>query len=147
MYGVNKVMLIGHLGADPEKMIYGTVRKVSFSLAVNEPGVNKDRTVTEHTEWISITCWNDLADLAEKLLKKGTLIYVEGKLRTFSWENKDGENRKTTSVNMERFVVLSPRDSSKNRMLSLDEKPSGSEILEDMILNEEEVRKLRDLPF
>lgn len=147
MYGINKVILIGHLGGEPEKMVYDKARKVSFSLAVNERGINKDGTVTEHTEWVSIVCWNELADLAERLLTKGTLVYVEGKLRTRAWNNKEGENRKATAVNMERFVILSSGERNKNRSCGEETNPAASDILEEIIQNEDDAHKLRDLPF
>lgn len=147
MYGVNKVMLIGHLGGEPEKMVYDKARKVSFSLAINERGVGKDGTVIEYTEWVPVVCWNELADLAERLLSKGTLIYVEGRLRTRAWNDKDGEVRKTTAINMERFVVLSSNNRTKNKSYGGNADPVASDVLEEIIQNEEDARKLRDLPF
>ena len=106
MSGVNKVFLVGHLGKDPEfRNIAGDVAVVSFPLATSET-FNKDGKKIEQTEWHNIVMWRSLADLAARLLEKGKLIAVEGKLRTRSFEDKEGHKRYTTEIIADHFQLL-----------------------------------------
>ena len=83
MSGVNKVILIGHLGKDPEVRTFENgSKKVTFPLATSETYKDKDGNRKELTEWHNVVCWRNLADIAEKFLRKGRLLYVEGRLRT-----------------------------------------------------------------
>jgi len=95
MTGVNKVILIGNLGKDPEvRHLENGTAVANFSLATSES--YKDRTSGERktiTEWHNIVAWRGLAEVAEKYLKKGDPLYIEGKIRTRQWEDKDGVNR------------------------------------------------------
>jgi single-strand DNA-binding protein len=106
MSGVNKVILIGHLGKDPEaRTLEGGVSVVSFPLATSET-FNKDGRKIEQTEWHNIVMWRGLADVAAKFLQKGKLVYIEGKLRTRSFEDKEGVKKYTTEVVAENFTLL-----------------------------------------
>ena len=99
MAGVNKVILIGNLGKDPEvRHLEGGTTVANFPLATTETYKDKTGARQEQTEWHNIVLWRSLADVAEKYLKKGMQIYVEGKLRTRSWEDKEGHKRYTTEV-------------------------------------------------
>jgi single-strand DNA-binding protein len=90
MSGINKVILVGHLGKDPEvRHLEGGVAVASFPLATSET-FNKDGRKVEQTEWHNIVMWRGLADVAAKYLQKGKLVYIEGKLRTRSFEDKEG---------------------------------------------------------
>ena len=82
MIGVNKVILIGNLGKDPEIISFDQVKKASFSLATTETHKTKDGVKIEETEWHNVICWRGLAEVAEKFLKKGTHLYVEGKIKS-----------------------------------------------------------------
>ncbi len=108
MSGVNKVILLGNLGKDPDiRNLESGAKVATFSLATNE--TYKDRTTgeqRENTEWHNIVCWRGLADVAEKYLKKGSQIYIEGKLRTRSWESQEGGTRYTTEVVADTFTML-----------------------------------------
>lgn len=108
MAGVNKVILVGNLGKDPEvRHLESGASVANFSLATTES--YKDKTTGERkeiTEWHNISLWRGLADVAEKYLKKGSQIYVEGKLRTRSWEDKDGNTRYTTEVIGDSMTML-----------------------------------------
>ena len=99
MSGVNKVILVGRLGKDPEvRHLENGATVANFSMATSE--TYKDRQTgerREQTEWHNVVLWRGLAEVAEKYVKKGDMIYVEGKLRTRSWE-KDGVTRYTTEV-------------------------------------------------
>jgi single-strand DNA-binding protein len=106
MSGINKVILVGHLGKDPEiRYLEGNVSVVSFPLATSE-SFNKDGRKVEQTEWHNIVMWRGLADVAAKYLQKGKLVYIEGKLRTRSFEDKTGIKKYTTEVVAENFTVL-----------------------------------------
>lgn len=107
MAGVNKVILIGNLGRDPEvRHLESGASVASFSIATTES--YKDRNTGERkdvTEWHNIVLWRGLADIAEKYLRKGSTVYIEGKLRTRSWE-KDGVTRYTTEVVGDNMTML-----------------------------------------
>jgi single-strand DNA-binding protein len=92
--GINKVILIGNLGKDPEiiRMESG-VKKASFSLATTEVYKNKEGVKTEHTEWHNIVLWRGLAEVAENYLKKGNTIYLEGRIRRREYDDKEGQKK------------------------------------------------------
>ena len=112
MAGVNKVILVGNLGKDPEvRHLESGAVVSSFPIATSE--TYKDRTTgerREQTEWHNIVLWRGLAEIAEKFLKKGDQVYIEGKLRTRSWE-KDGITRYTTEVVGDNMTMLGSRSS------------------------------------
>jgi single-strand DNA-binding protein len=106
MSGINKVILVGHLGKDPEvRYLEGGVSVTSFPLATSE-SYNKDGRKVEQTEWHNIVMWRGLADVAAKYLQKGKLVYIEGKLRTRSFEDKEGFKKYTTEIVAENFTLL-----------------------------------------
>lgn len=111
MAGVNKVILIGNLGRDPElKYLEGNVARVNFSLATSDSYKDKNGNRVDQTEWHNIVMWRGLAESAEKYLKKGTQVYVEGKLQTRQWNDKEGHKRSTTEIVAESYVILQRRD-------------------------------------
>lgn len=106
MAGINKVILVGHLGKDPDfRYLTGNVAVASFPLATTE-SFNKDGKRVEQTEWHNIVMWRALADACSKLLKKGKLIYLEGKIRTRSFEDKNGVKKYVTEIVAESFTLL-----------------------------------------
>jgi single-strand DNA-binding protein len=99
-------MLVGHLGKDPDlRYLQNNVAVLSFPLATSEI-IIKNGVKVEQTEWHNIVMWRGLAEAAEKTLKKGKLIYMEGKCRTRSFEDKNGVNRYTTEIVAESFTLL-----------------------------------------
>lgn len=105
--GVNKVILIGNLGKDPDIMtLENGVKKASFSLATTETYKNKDGSKTQQTEWHNVVLWRGLAEIAESYLKKGYQIYLEGKIKTRSWDDKDGNKRYTTEIVGDNMTML-----------------------------------------
>ena len=99
MAGVNKVILIGNLGKDPEiKYLEGNIAKANFSLATSEWHKDKQGNKVELTEWHHIVLWRSMAESAEKMLKKGTQVYIEGKLQTRQWVDKDNIKRNITEI-------------------------------------------------
>ena len=106
MSGVNKVILVGHLGRDPEvRHLEGGNTVVKFTLATSET-YTKDGRRVEQTEWHNIVVWRGLADIAARYLQKGKLVYIEGKLRTRSYEDKEGSKRYLTEVVADTFTML-----------------------------------------
>ena len=101
MASVNKVILLGHLGKDPEIRYTPSGKAVaSFSLATSEIWKDKDGQKQESTEWHNIQVWGRLAEICGEYLKKGSQIYLEGRSKTESWEDRDGVKRYTTKVIM-----------------------------------------------
>ncbi len=116
MSGVNKVVLVGHVGADLElRKLAGDISVTSFALATTEI-IKKNGVKVEQTDWHQIIMWRNLADVASKLLKKGKLVYVEGKLKTRSYQDKDGINRYTTEVVAETFTLLGRNSDFEERL-------------------------------
>jgi single-strand DNA-binding protein len=106
MGGINKIVLVGHLGKDPDiRHLADSVSVVSFPLATSENVMINGRK-TEETEWHNIVMWRSLADAAHKSLSKGKLIYLEGKIRTRAFEDKQGVQRSITEVLAESFTIL-----------------------------------------
>lgn len=106
MSGINKVILVGHLGKDPEyRHLEDGVAVASFPLATSEVAL-KDGKKTELTEWHNIVLWRGLADIAQQMLSKGKLVYIEGKLKTRSFESREGVKKYTTEIVAENFKLL-----------------------------------------
>ena len=99
MRGINKVILIGNLGRDPE-IRYTTSGQavVNFTLATTESSTSKDGEKQDFTEWHRIVAWGRLAEICGEYLSKGRMVYIEGSIRTRSWEDKEGRKRWTTEI-------------------------------------------------
>lgn len=134
MAGVNKVILVGNLGKDPEvRHLESGVMVANFPLATTES--YRDRNTGERrqvTEWHNIVLWRGLAEISEKFLKKGNQIYVEGKLRTRSWQDQEGNTRYTTEVVADNMTMLGGRPaegaSSPAVTVAQDATPATSNI-------------------
>jgi single-strand DNA-binding protein len=111
MAGINRVILIGNLGKDPEVMTFDNgVKKASFSLATTESYKNKEGAKVDQTEWHNVVLWRGLAEVAEKYLKKGSQIYLEGKIKYRSYE-QDGVKKYITEIYTDTMTMLgSKRD-------------------------------------
>ncbi|MGB4774193.1 MAG: single-stranded DNA-binding protein [Daejeonella sp.] len=145
MSGINKVILIGHLGKDPEvRHLEGGVSVASFPLATSET-YNKDGRKVEQTEWHNIVMWRGLADIASKYLQKGKLVYIEGKLRTRSFEDKEGHKKYTTEIVAESFKMLSRKSNFDNGENANDQSKNKSDDEEAMDYNRTDLED--DLPF
>ncbi len=113
MAGVNKVILIGNLGKDPEvRYLDSGVAVANFSLATTESYKNKEGERVSQTEWHNIVLWRGLAEVAEKWLKKGSSVYIEGKIRSRKWEDKEGNTRYTTEILADNMTMLGKKDDS-----------------------------------
>ena len=110
MASLNKVMLIGNLGKDPEVRYTPSGQAVaSFNLATSEKFKNKNGEWEERTEWHRVTLWARLAEIAGEYLSKGKTIYIEGRLQTRKWQDNSGNERYTTEIVGEKMQMLSPK--------------------------------------
>jgi single-strand DNA-binding protein len=111
---INKVILIGNLGRDPEvRHLESGVSVAKFSVATNESYQDKNKEWQTVTEWHDVVVWRNLAERAEKQLHKGSLVYVEGKLTHRKWQDKEGNDRYTTEVVANTFRSLEKRESTQ----------------------------------
>lgn len=113
---VNKVILLGHVGKDPEiKRLDQGISVATFSLATTEKGytLQNGTTVPDRTEWHNIVAWRGLADVSEKYIRKGSQIYLEGKITTRSWE-KDGIKIYRTEITAENIQLLGSKKDSQS---------------------------------
>jgi len=126
MSGVNKVILIGNLGADPELRYTPSGRAVvNFNLATSRTWNNRDGEKQEETEWHRIVAWDKLAEICGEYLKKGAQTYVEGRLQTRSWEDKNGLKRYTTETVVSEMRMLGSRqDAGSSGSSKSSEAPS-----------------------
>ncbi len=121
---VNKVTLIGHLGADPEiRHLESGVMVARLSVATNENYKDKDGNWQKTTDWHNVVVWRDLADRAEKQLKKGSFVYVEGKISYRKYTDKDNQERYATDIVANNFRILDKREDGS----SMDSRFPGSE--------------------
>ena len=105
-------MLIGNLGKDPEvQTLEGSIKVAKFSLATTESYRDDKGQTHSNTEWHSIVVWRGLADLAEKYIRKGSTVYIEGKNRTRSYDDKQGTKRYVTEVVADQIVLLDKKES------------------------------------
>lgn len=104
---VNKVILIGNIGADPEVRYLDNNKVVAnLRLATTEGYKDKEGNRVTQTEWHNLEMWDDLAKIAEKYIRKGKEIYVEGKIKTDTWQDKEGHNRYTTKIRVTSLTLL-----------------------------------------
>jgi single-strand DNA-binding protein len=111
---VNKVILVGHVGQDPEvRYLESKTPVCTLRIATSDRYKNKNGEIVTTTEWHSVVLWRSLAEVAEKYVRKGTQVYVEGKLRTRSWDDKDNNKRYTTEIvaDMMQLLGKKPEDS------------------------------------
>ena len=110
MRGVNKVVLIGNLGKEPDlQYLEGNIAVAKFPLATTETYKDKNGTLVSQTEWHTVVLWRGLAELAQKYLHKGSLVFIEGRIRTRNWEDKDKNRRFSTEIVGDNLVMLDKR--------------------------------------
>ncbi len=110
MAGVNKVILVGNLGADPEiRYTPGGMAVVNFRLATSETRANKDGNKETKTEWHRVVAFGKLAEICGEYLSKGKQVYIEGKIQTRSWDDKDGNKKYTTEILANTMQMLGGR--------------------------------------
>ena len=106
MASYNKIMLIGNLGRDPEVREFQGRKVANFSLAVNERYTKSDGTLVDRTEWFRVTFWGNTAEIVEKYLKKGSQVFIEGRLSTQEYKDKEGNIRTALEVNGQGLTML-----------------------------------------
>ncbi len=110
MRGVNRVILIGNLGKDPDmQFLEGNIAVAKFSLATTETYKDRSGKLISQTEWHTVVLWRGLAELAQKYLHKGSLVYIEGRLKTRSWEDKEGNKKFATEIIGDNLIMLDKR--------------------------------------
>ena len=121
MRGVNRVMLIGNLGKDPDiQYLEGNIGVAKFSLATTETFKDRSGKLISQTEWHTVVLWRGLADLAQKYLHKGSLVYIEGRLKTRSWEDKDGNKKFITEVGRDNPIMLEKRSDGSSPVAGIE---------------------------
>ncbi len=114
MASLNKMTIIGNLGADPEvRYLDGGTVVATFNVATTEKYTNRSGEKVEQTEWFRVELWNDQAKVAEKYLKKGNSVYVEGRLRTELWTDKEGKERTSLRVRANTMQLLGSPNSDR----------------------------------
>ncbi len=136
---LNKVMLIGNLGKDPElRYTSGGSPVATFSVATNESWKDQEGALQERTEWHNIVAWSKLAEICQQYLKKGRRVYIEGRIQTRSYDDKNtGAKKYITEIVAGNMIMLDPKEAGEGREAFVpgDAPPAGSETAKD------------DLPF
>lgn len=126
---LNKVQLIGHLGADPDSRFTTSGDAVAnFNIATTFSWRTADGENKEKTEWHKIVVFRKLAEVANEYLKKGQLVYIEGRLQTRDWEDKDGVKRYTTEVVCDNFTMLGPKKEGGSQARTESETPADDDL-------------------
>jgi len=156
---LNKVTLIGNLGKDPEvRHLESGACVANFSMATTETYKNRNGEKVSQTEWHNIVLWRGLAEISEKYLKKGDRIYVEGRIRTRSWQDKDGNTRYSTEIVGDNMIMLGGNNNENTYSPSSTSAPKegGNESSKTQVSNENSESSLSesdltsendDLPF
>ncbi|MHC1780570.1 MAG: single-stranded DNA-binding protein [Bacteroidales bacterium] len=148
---LNKVMLIGNVGRDPEiRHLANSSMVARFPLATSERFKTKTGELQEQTEWHNIVCWSNLAELTEKYIKKGSRLYIEGRIRTNSWVDKNSQEKRYSVEIFADNIVFLDRLSDDNRRSqekdSSDTRAKIDEIIKQNV-NTAGVADADDLPF
>ena len=139
---INKVILIGNVGADPEvRYLDGGVAVANIRLATTESYKNKNGERVDQTEWHSVVLWRGLAQVAESYVKKGMQLYIEGRLRTRSWDDQNGVKRYTTEIYADTMQMLSRKSDGSGK--TPESMPSVHTSTDPIVENDEH----DDLPF
>ena len=124
--GVNKVIIIGNVGQDPESRVMGSSQVVNIRVATSENWKDKNGMRQERTEWHKVALFNKLGDIAMNYVKKGSKVFIEGSLRTNKWQDKNGVERYTTEIIASNLQLLDSRNQGDNQgILPSDSAPSA----------------------
>ena len=126
--GVNKVILVGNLGKDPElRYTNSGVAVASFSLATSDSSKDAEGNVQDRTQWHNLVAWRKLAEICAEYLKKGSKVYVEGKLQYRTYDDKNGVKRYVTEIWMDNMVMLDSRGSAQGAPVESEPSPGREE--------------------
>ena len=137
---VNKVILVGNVGKDPDiRYLEGGTAVCSFPLATSETYRNRNGERITTTEWHNIVLWRGLAEIAERYVKKGTQLYIEGRIRTRSWDDRDGNKRYTTEIIADNMQMLGrkPDDAAAMVTQAAQAAPQTTDKVEEPADNED----------
>jgi single-strand DNA-binding protein len=143
MSGVNKVILIGNLGSDPQIRYtpQGTA-VANFSVATTERYTNKSGERESRTEWHRIVAWSKLAEICSEYLKKGKQVYIEGRIQTRQWDDKDGNKRSSTEIVATNMVMLGRAGDTGGDVAAPQEFPADEQATQEAPAGQDD-----DLPF
>ena len=151
---LNKAILIGRLGQDPEVREVGSSKVANFSIATDESYTDREGNKVEKTEWHRVVMWNKAAENAEAFLRKGSLVYIEGKIETRSWQNEAGEKRYSTEIKSFSFQMLDNKNELNRSQDSFQKETSSkypdstnSNMDTQPLSQSSEEEKEDDLPF
>jgi single-strand DNA-binding protein len=148
MSGINKVILVGNLGKDPEvRYLEGGTAVAKFPLATSETYKNKEGQKVDSTEWHNIVMWRGLAEIAEKFLKKGSLVYIEGKIRTRAYDDKEGNKRYATEIIADSMTMLGRRTDETSHTTTNTEFQKQTQETPSVVPASNEQAGGDDLPF
>jgi single-strand DNA-binding protein len=143
MDGVNRVILLGNLGRDPEvKTLDSGTKLARFPLATTETYKNRDGEKVSNTEWHNCVVWRGLAEVVEKYLKKGNQVYVEGKIRTRKYQDKDGNDRYISEIMVDNMTMLGGGPKSEDNQQQTAQQAAPANVEEPPMTDEGD-----DLPF
>ena len=143
MRGVNKVIIIGNLGRDPEmRYTTGGQAVANFTVATTENYTTKSGEKQEVTQWHRVVAWGRLAEICGEYLSKGKMVYIEGSIRTRSWEDKEGKTRYTTEIIARGMQMLSPAGGRQEREGGRDDRTQ-----DDFDIDEDSFGSDDDIPF
>ncbi len=142
MSGINKVILIGNLGKDPDLRNFDGGNVANFPLATTEVYRDRNGSKVDQTEWHNIAMWGKLAEIAGKILRKGAKVYIEGRIKNRSWEDREGNKRYITEIVAENFTLLGPRPVNTNSQSITD-----YEMTHTHTENEKDLIDEKELPF
>ena len=148
MRGVNRVMLIGNLGKDPDiQFLEGNIAVAKFSLATTETYKDRSGKLISQTEWHTVVLWRGLAELAQKYLHRGSLVYIEGRLKTRSWEDKEGNKKHSVEIVSDNFMILTRNQNSQTDQYQSNNNSISEPTLANIINEFSDTDTLGDLPF
>ena len=128
---VNRVILVGHLGQDPEMRYTSSGTAVTnFSVATNERWNNQNGERQERTEWHKIVTWSKLAEISNQYLTKGQLVFIEGRIQTREWDDRDGNKRRTTEIIASDMRMMTPRGTNGHSLEEPVEVAEGGKAAE-----------------
>ena len=130
--GLNKVMVIGHLGKDPEMRFTPSGRPVTtFSVAVSRSWNTADGERRSETEWFNIVAWGNLAEICNQYLHKGQQVYIEGRLQTRNWDDKEGKKHTSVEVVANEMLMLGDRRDASSSSQESEENENQSDLMVD----------------
>lgn len=145
---LNKVILIGNVGADPEvRTLESGVKVATLRLATTERGKDKDGNAASHTEWHSVVVWRALADVVDRYVRKGTQLYVEGRLRTREWSTREGEKRYSVEIMCDDMKMIGKKSDSAPAPSEPQSQPTAAQVAQAVESLQAAIEDDDEIPF